>query len=73
MIEYQGEQHYKPVVVFGGAEGFKRNQRHDQIKKDFCKIHGIEFIEVKHGELAQAATIIANSLHAVKESENEYH
>ncbi len=26
-IEYQGEQHYKPVSIFGGEEGFEKNKR----------------------------------------------
>lgn len=36
LIEYQGEQHYKPVVFFGGEEKFKLQQKRDKIKKDFC-------------------------------------
>lgn len=65
VIEYQGKQHYEPVVVFGGIEGFKINQRHDQIKREFCKAHGIDFIEVKYDELAKAKAIIKNSLSIV--------
>ena len=32
-IEYQGEQHYRPVELFGGNEGFKKTRERDRIKK----------------------------------------
>lgn len=41
-IEYQGEQHYKPVEYWGGIEKFKVYKQNDSIKKKYCednKIH----------------------------------
>lgn len=32
-IEYNGEQHYRPVDFFGGEEGFKKQQEKDKIKR----------------------------------------
>ena len=32
-IEYQGEQHYKPVAVFGGEAGFSQTVKRDQLKR----------------------------------------
>ena len=36
-IEYQGAQHFQPVEIFGGEEGFKKNQERDKRKKKLCK------------------------------------
>lgn len=32
-IEYQGQQHYEAVSLFGGDEGLKYNQERDRRKK----------------------------------------
>ena len=49
-IEYQGEQHYFPVNIYGGDEGFKERQRNDKIKRDFCDKNNIKLIEIKYTE-----------------------
>jgi len=43
-IEYQGEQHFKSVPIFGGKEGLKRTKERDKKKKDKCKKNNIELI-----------------------------
>ena len=40
-IEYQGKQHYYPIEYFGGQEYFEYIQKHDNIKKEYCKNNGI--------------------------------
>jgi len=47
-IEYQGEQHYRPIAYFGGREGYEKRRRNDKIKRDYCKKEKILLIEVKH-------------------------
>ena len=47
-IEYQGKQHYEPVSKFGGIEYFELLQKHDQIKRDYCKDNGITLIEIPY-------------------------
>ncbi|AIW03328.1 hypothetical protein CPT_Mater171 [Bacillus phage Mater] len=42
-IEYDGEQHFRPVDFFGGEAGFKKQQLHDQQKT--------EYVEKKKGHL----------------------
>lgn len=49
-IEYQGEQHYRPVDYFGGEEKFKIQQKHDQIKRDYCKKNNIKLLEIRYDE-----------------------
>lgn len=43
-IEYQGEQHFKPVVIFGGDKEFKKTVERDIKKKNLCEKHGIELL-----------------------------
>lgn len=49
-IEYQGEQHYKPIDYFGGEEKFEIQQKHDQIKRDYCKKNNIKLLEIRYDE-----------------------
>jgi hypothetical protein len=36
-IEYQGEQHFKPVSIFGGEIGFNKTLERDKRKYNLCK------------------------------------
>ncbi len=49
-IEYQGEQHSRPVGRFGGEEGFKKVQNADRIKRELCESNGIDLIYFHHFE-----------------------
>ena len=40
-IEYNGEQHYEPVEIFGGEEAFKKQKIRDARKTEYCQAHGI--------------------------------
>lgn len=40
-IEFDGEQHFRPVDVFGGEEAFIKQQERDARKANYCKRHGI--------------------------------
>jgi hypothetical protein len=61
-IEYQGKQHYEPVEFFGGEERFKIQQRHDNIKKKYCKNNNIKFICIPYTELNNISTILESKL-----------
>lgn len=49
-IEYNGKQHYEPVMYFGGKEGFLKTIQRDKIKKNKCIRNGCKLIEVKYDE-----------------------
>ena len=49
-IEYQGEQHYRPIEYFGGEESFYLQQKHDQIKRNYCKHNNIKLLEIPYWE-----------------------
>jgi hypothetical protein len=43
-IEYQGQQHFKEVKLFGGTEGLKKTKERDKEKLNKCKRNGVELI-----------------------------
>ena len=43
-IECQGEQHFRAVEWFGGAESFKNTVERDRIKNNLCKNHDINLL-----------------------------
>tara|TARA_B100000315_G_scaffold84248_1_gene77230 strand:+ start:114 stop:1271 length:1158 start_codon:yes stop_codon:yes gene_type:complete len=49
-IEYNGEQHYRPVDWFGGNEGFLNQQKRDERKRDLCETNGLPLIEWRFNE-----------------------
>ncbi|HFC9286543.1 hypothetical protein Q4457_05155 [Clostridium perfringens] len=48
LIEIQGEQHYKPIKLYGGLEQFKQQQEHDRRKREFAKKNGYELLEIPY-------------------------
>jgi len=46
LIECQGEQHYESIDDLGGYKAFKRQQKCDSIKRQFCMEIGIPLIEI---------------------------
>lgn len=66
-IEYQGEQHYRPVDFSGAKNGkaeksFASLQERDNIKRQYCRSHHICLIEIPYWEKGQIETILANRL-----------
>lgn len=47
LIEYDGEQHFKPVNFFGGEEGFKKTQHRDKIKNEYGRENCISLLRLK--------------------------
>lgn len=48
IIEYNGEQHYKSIKFFGGDAQFEKQQRRDQLLREYCNINNITLIEIKY-------------------------
>lgn len=51
LVEYQGEQHEKPVVFKGTNKktsllSFEKQQEHDRRKREYAKNHGIYLLEI---------------------------
>lgn len=47
-IEYQGEQHYRPLEIYGGETRFKKQLELDNLKKEICKNNGILLLEFSY-------------------------
>jgi tetratricopeptide (TPR) repeat protein len=45
-IEYQGEQHFEAIGLFGGEEGLQRTQERDTRKRQKCAEHGVRLLLV---------------------------
>ena len=48
-IEYQGEQHFKPIDFFGGKDAYEITRRRDEKKKALCEENGVSLIYVREG------------------------
>lgn len=48
-VEYQGDQHTRPVEFFGGAEAFEKTKHRDQKKWDRCRRNGCRLVYVYPG------------------------
>lgn len=50
LVEYDGEQHFRPVEYFGGVEGFKKSQHRDNLKNKYALKNGIKLIRIAYNE-----------------------
>lgn len=48
LIEYDGQQHFKPVQFWGGQETLKIQQDRDQKKNEYCQAHGIKLLRIPY-------------------------
>lgn len=62
LIEYQGEQHYKPIEIFGGEEQFKVQQEHDRRKRQYAKDHDIKLLEIWYWDFENIEKILSREL-----------
>jgi len=49
-VEYQGEQHFRPVERFGGKAALQNTQMRDARKRRLCKENGVRLIYFTHAE-----------------------
>lgn len=47
-VEYQGQQHYEPVALFGGEEGFQNVQLRDERKRLLLDAHSVRLLEWRY-------------------------
>ena len=50
LIEYDGEQHFKPIKRFGGDKQYKKQIEKDEIKNNYCKENNIPLIRIPYTE-----------------------
>lgn len=61
-IEYDGEQHYRPVKYWGGIEKFLELQLNDQLKDKYCKENNINLVRISYTQTKQEIFEIINNL-----------
>jgi hypothetical protein len=49
-IEFDGEQHYKPLSYFGGAASYNDLVKNDEIKTKYCAKNNILLIRIKYDQ-----------------------
>lgn len=47
-IEYNGQQHYRPVKIFGGEGNFKKQLERDTYVREYCSKNKINLIEISY-------------------------
>lgn len=47
LIEYQGEQHYKPIKHFGGKQKFTKQKLYDNKKEKFADLNNYRLLKIK--------------------------
>jgi hypothetical protein len=67
LIEYDGEQHYKPVKFYG-CDDLQANLSHDKLikndklKNDYCKRNKIQLLRIPYWEFDNIETILKENL-----------
>ena len=62
VIEYDGEQHFKAIDIFGGEEALERQKNNDKIKNDFCENSNIQILRISYLEKNDIEKIIHENI-----------
>lgn len=50
LIEIDGEQHFKPIKLFGGEKGFQKLKDSDERKNKYAKLHNFPLVRIPYTE-----------------------
>lgn len=64
-IEHNGWQHYEPQMDWGGEAAFRKQNEHDQRRRDFCRRKGITLVEIRE---LNTVTYISDLKRIIKEA-----
>jgi predicted Zn-ribbon and HTH transcriptional regulator len=59
LIEFDGKQHFEPVDIFGGEDGFIQTRINDEIKNEYCKNNNIELLRIPYWEFDNIEKILS--------------
>ncbi|WP_396632377.1 hypothetical protein [Maribacter sp. R86514] len=62
LIEFDGEQHYKPIARFGGNKKHINVKKRDKIKTDFAKRRNHNFLRIPFTHLSNINNILNNKV-----------
>lgn len=60
LIEFDGEQHFKSVEIWGGEKGLLRTQKNDSIKNKYCEENNIPLLRIPFWEYINIEKIVTN-------------
>lgn len=67
LIEFQGKQHYEPVLFIpknnDAEENFEKQKEHDKRKREYAKDNGYKLLEIKYDEYDNIEEILEKELH----------
>ena len=66
LIEYQGAQHYIATRRMGDEEGLIYRQKHDCIKREYCKTKKINLLEIPYTKFSHISEILDGALQNIK-------
>ena len=61
-IEFDGEQHYRPVEYFGGENKYNKQIKSDKQKTDYCLTNKIELIRIPYWKFDEINTILEDAI-----------
>ena len=59
-LEFDGEQHFKPILYFGGDKDFLKIVERDLIKTKYCSDNNIELLRISYLEINKIEKIMDN-------------
>ncbi len=67
LIEYDGEQHFKPVRFIGmsvedSLKAFETTKEKDNIKNDYCIVNNIKLIRIPYWDFKNVDQILKNEI-----------
>ena len=62
LIEFNGEQHERPIEYFGGEEKFKIQREHDGRKAEYAKKHHITLLQIWYYDFDKIEDILKSHL-----------
>lgn len=63
LIEFDGEQHERPVEYFGGYEAFRDLQKRDKIKNNYALGKGYKLYRIPYRELINIDTVLEDIIY----------
>ena len=64
-IEYDGEQHFKPIEFYGGEDEYLKCKERDNIKTQYCKDKNIKLIRIPYWEFNNIENILKQKLNLI--------
>ena len=64
-VEYQGEQHFRPIDFFGGKSALEKRKKNDARKRRLCRMLNYTLIEFRYDESLSDSAIAAKISEAI--------